>query len=128
MLNKFVCVLLMSLTITSGAFAFPQLPIGAVVVKLYAQEDFDNSNPVTRPIKRQPSMGITVYVENGSIFFQDFDEPFRMLLLDSNSKEEVFSTTVLPGQTSEALPLKIKGNLFLCFEFSSLSYSGELYI
>lgn len=128
MLKRFVFLFLLSLNITLLINADTQLPKGVVEVKLFAHGNYDDSNSVTYPIKRQPSVGIRAYVGNGVLCVQEFEEQFTFRLIDVNSSIEVFSSTVLPGQNIISLPQNLCGDFFVDFDFSFISYRGVIYL
>lgn len=109
-------------------YAHPQMPNGVVKVKLYEQASIDDSNGATRPIKRQPAMGISAYIGDGVIYVPDFNESFTLRLIDIASNVEIFSSTVLLGQTAITIPQDLLGDFFINFDFLCISYRGNIHL
>lgn len=109
-------------------YAHPQMPNGVVMVRLYEQASIDDSNGATRPIKRQPAMGVSAYIGDGIVYVLDFNESFTLRLIDIASNVEVFSSTVLPGQTAITIPYDLSGDFFINFDFPYISYKGNIHL
>lgn len=126
MLKKLFFFILWFLAFTPNSVAFTQQPSGMVRVELHVY--IVDPNQVGKPIRRQPSVGITAYVGNGMVYVQDFNKSFTLRLTNANNGADVFSTNVITGQTSIPIPKELYGDYFMYFIFEGVIYRTQIHL
>lgn len=120
---KFILTFLFFVALQLKATALPDLPQGAVPIRLNVE--YISPKSATYPIKRQPGAGLFLYLYDRILFVPDIGESYNICLIDTNDVI-AYSACILPGQCSTDLPDGLMGDYVIRLVSNNISYAGNL--